>query len=128
MFRFQEHRGKPAAAHGLAKGTRDMAQNELSIAEAIGQLRAELQSAQEAARQHDLKFEIEKVEVELSVVVKSEAEAGAGIKAWVFDVSGKTKAADEAVHKVKLVLIPSVTGAKGEREPVLTSDPGARRD
>ena len=79
---------------------------DVTVAEAIKQLRAQLAEAQREGSGKDLRFAIKSVEVELAVVLKSEIEGGAGVKAWFVEASGKTKGADETTHKVKLVLEP----------------------
>jgi hypothetical protein len=82
-----------------------MAEN-VTVADAIKQLRAQLEQAQREGIGKDLRFLTRSVEVELAIVFKTETEGGAGVKAWFLDVSGKAKAADETTHKVKLVLEP----------------------
>ena len=79
---------------------------QVTLTEAIAQLRAQLEDAQEEGRGKSLRFLDQSVEVELSIVFKTEFEGGAGVKAWFLDISGKAKSADENVHKVKLVLEP----------------------
>lgn len=82
-----------------------MAEN-VTVAEAIKQLRAQLAEAQREGAGKDLRFTIKSIEVELAIVLKSELEGGAGVKAWFVEASGKAKDADETTHKVKLVLEP----------------------
>lgn len=79
---------------------------DVTVAEAIKQLRAQLAEAQREGSGKDLRFAVKSVEVELAVVLKSEVEGGVGVKAWFVEASGKTKGADETTHKVKLVLEP----------------------
>jgi hypothetical protein len=91
----------------------------VTVADAIKQLRAQLEDAQQEGIGKGLRFLARSVEVELTIVFKTEAEGGAGVKvAWFLDVSGKAKAADETTHKVKLVLEP--VGRDGK--PTLVSD------
>src|SRR6266699_3728648 len=94
-----------------------MADN-VKVADAIKELRAQLEEAQREGIGKDLRFLTRSVEVELAIVFKTEAEGGAGVKAWFLDVSAKAKAADETTHKVKLVLEP--VGRDGK--PTLVSD------
>src|ERR1700730_11473817 len=94
-----------------------MADN-VTVADAIIELRAQLEDAQREGIGKDVRFLARSVEVELAIVFKSEIEGGGGIKAWFLDVSGKGKAADETTHKVKLVLEP--VGRDGK--PTLVSD------
>jgi hypothetical protein len=82
-----------------------MADN-VTVADAIKELRAQLEDAQREGTGKDLRFVARNVEVELAIVFKSAVEAGGGVKAWFLDVSGKNNTADETTHKVKLVLEP----------------------
>ena len=96
---------------------------DVTISEAIKQLRAQLEGAQQQLAQRQdggdkgLHFLTKSVEVELAVVFKAETEAGFGFK-WFLDTSVKTKDADERTHKVKLVLEPKGPGGG----PVEVSD------
>jgi Trypsin-co-occurring domain 2 len=94
-----------------------MAEN-VTVTEAVKQLRVQLEAAQQEGAGKALRFLARSVEVELSIVFKSETEGGAGVKAWFLDVSGKAKASDETTHKVKLMLEP--VGPDGK--PTLMSD------
>jgi Trypsin-co-occurring domain 2 len=78
----------------------------VTIAEAIKQLRVQLEDAQRDSSGKDLRFLTRSIEVELAVVFKTEIEGGVGVKAWFLDISGKAKDSDETSHKVKLVLEP----------------------
>jgi len=80
-----------------------MADN-VTVADAIKQLRAQIEDAQREGIGKDLRFLAKSVEVELTIVFKRETEGGGGVRAWFLDISGKAKAADETTHKVKLVL------------------------
>lgn len=89
---------------------------DVTVAEAIKQLRAQLAEAQREGAGKDLRFAVKSVEVELAVVLKNEVEGGAGVKAWFVEASGKAKGADETTHKVKLLLEP--VGPDGRPTPV----------
>jgi hypothetical protein len=78
----------------------------VTVAEAIKQLRAELEDAQQEGSDKGLRFVAKSVELELGIVFKSEKEGGGGVKAWFLDISGKAKLSNETVHKVTLVLEP----------------------
>jgi hypothetical protein len=88
------------------------------VSDAIKQLRAQLEDAQQEGASKALRFVAKSVELELGIVFKSEGEAGIGVKAWFLDVSGKANVAGEKVHTVKLVLEP--VGRDGK--PTLVSD------
>jgi Trypsin-co-occurring domain 2 len=78
----------------------------VTVASAIEQLRAQLEVAQREGAGKKLGFLTKSVELELGIVFKSEKEGGGGVKAWFLDISGKAQTTDEATHKVKLVLEP----------------------
>jgi hypothetical protein len=99
---------------------------EVTIAEAVEQLRVQLADAQDRLAKvqrlggtgKDLLFRTKSVEVELSVVFKTEVEGGASLKAWFLDVSAKTRGGDEITHKLRLLLEP--VGPDGK--PIHVSD------
>ena len=93
----------------------------VTVAEAIKQLRTQLAEAQREGAGKDLRFLTKSVEVELTMVFKTEVEGGVSVKAWFLDVSGKGKSADETAHKVKLVLEP--IGPDGEPTKVSDTTP-----
>jgi len=97
---------------------KDNMSDNVTVADAIKQLRAQLEDAQHEGEGKDLRFVAKSVEVELAIVFKSETEGGAGVKAWFLDISGRAKTGDETAHKVKLVLEPIGRGGK----PTLVSD------
>jgi len=97
---------------------------DVTVADAIKKLRAQLEEAQREGVGKDLRFLATSVEVELVIILKSEAEGGAGIKAWFVEASGKAKSADESTHKVKLVLQPVDSHGK----PTLVSDKGENEE
>jgi hypothetical protein len=102
---------------------------DVTISEAIKQLRTQLEEAQQQLAQRQgsgdkgLHFLTKSVELELAVVLKAETEAGFGFK-WFLDTSVKAKDADERTHKVKLVLEPKGPGG----EPVEVSDTEHERE
>jgi hypothetical protein len=101
---------------------------DVTIVEAIKQLRAQLTEAQaqlatlqrQRGSGSNLAFLTKSIEVELAVVFKTEVEGGVGVKAWFLDISGKTGGSNESTHKVKLVLEP--VGPDGK--PTQVSDIG----
>jgi Trypsin-co-occurring domain 2 len=96
---------------------------DVTVAAALKQLRAQLEEAQHEGHDKPLRFVARSIEVELSIVFKSEQEGGAGIKAWFLEVSGKAKSADETSHKVKLIL--ELVGPDGK--PTRVSDRNLER-
>lgn len=79
---------------------------DVRIAEAIRELREQLEQAQAESAGSGLRFRAKSVEIEMSVVFKTDVQGSAGLKAWVLDLSAKAGTAHEASHKVKLVLEP----------------------
>jgi hypothetical protein len=103
------------ARHGRGVSTMT---GDVTITEAIKQLRAQLAEAQREGGGKDLRFRAKSVEVELAMVFKTSVEGGASVKAWFLDISGKANKADETTHRFKLVLEP--VGPDGK--PVRVSD------
>lgn len=104
---------------------------DVTIAEAIKQLRTQLEDAQQQLAETQpqssgkgLHFLTKSVEVELAVVLKAETEGSVGLKTWFVDTSVKAKDADERTHKVKLVLEPRGPGGG----PVEVSDTEHERE
>ncbi|MBL6988113.1 MAG: hypothetical protein ISR72_13985 [Methylobacter sp.] len=81
-----------------------MTENPLELAEVIQTLRENLAEAQSRGEGHNIRFNVNSVEVELQTVIEKEAGAGGKIKFWVVDgeLSGKYK--KSATHKIKLSL------------------------
>ena len=98
--------------------------NNVTVADAIKELRAQIEDAQREGAGRGLRFVAKSVEVELLIVFKNEVEGGAGVKAWFLDISGKAKAIDEATHKIKLLLEP--VGRDGK--PTLVGDPELEKE
>jgi hypothetical protein len=92
--------------------------DEVSIADAIMELRAQLERAERDGIGKNLRFLTTSVELELAVLFKNEREVGGGVKAWFVDISGKAKVGDETTNKVRLTLMP--VGRDGK--PALVSD------
>ncbi|MEZ5475929.1 MAG: trypco2 family protein [Thiolinea sp.] len=99
----------------------------LELAEVMQALREEIGQAQWAAQGHDIKFNLNNIEVEFQTVVEKEGggEVGGKIKFWVLDVdakaSGKYKKA--VTQKVKLSLTPKqIDPATGESKTIDLAD------
>jgi Trypsin-co-occurring domain 2 len=74
--------------------------NELS--QVLAGLRANLETAQKAGENHEIRFLMDEIEVELNVATTGETKAEGGIKFWVLNFGGETKANDQQTQKVKL--------------------------
>lgn len=88
--------------------------NKLQLAEVVQALREELDVAKHHSAGHDVKFNVNNIEVEFQTVVELDTavEGGGKIKFWVLDIdakaSGKYKRSN--THKIKLSLEPVDTG------------------
>ena len=76
------------------------------VSDAIKQLRTQLEEAQQEGKNKELRFLVRTVELELSIVLKTEKTGNVEAKAWFLSASGKRSAGDETAHKVKLTLEP----------------------
>ena len=85
----------------------------IEIGELVTSLRRELQAAVQDAKDEDLRFKVDSIELELKVTAKRSVEGGGGIKFWVFDASAKGGTSREDAQTVKLMLTP-VPSAGGE--------------
>ncbi|MCC8247088.1 trypco2 family protein [Saccharothrix luteola] len=94
--------------------------NRVGIAEAIDGLREELGLAQDAGADHQFRFEVTEVEVELLVEVRKEAKAGAKVQFGVVSVNSDGKAASARTHRIKLRL--SATDAATGRNLEVSRD------
>lgn len=99
----------------------------LELSAVMNALREEIKQAGWAAQGHDLKFNLNNIEVEFQTVVEKEGggEAGGKIKFWVLDleakVSGKYKNA--VTQKIKLSLTPDAgVDAQGKPKKTQMSD------
>jgi hypothetical protein len=77
---------------------------DVTVAEAIKQLRVQLEEVQRDSGGTALRFLARNVEVELAIVFKNGNEGGP--KAWFLDSSGNANHGDQTAHKVTLVLEP----------------------
>jgi hypothetical protein len=87
---------------------------EIELSKYIASLREELLSAIKNAETSELKFGLEKVELEVEVVfdASSAVKAGGKFKLWVFDASagGEAKLESKRTQKLKIALLPTYRG------------------
>ena len=84
--------------------------SELGLADAIGQLRREIVTAMQAARNEPLQFQLGPVELELQVQLAAKAGVKGEAK-WVVVSFGADAGAERTrTHKVKLTLKPAYEG------------------
>lgn len=87
---------------------------EVPLGEMIEALRQELQVAQARGAGQSVAFEIDKVELELKIVVSSKKTANGKIAFWVLNAGGGLERAGETSHTFKLSLSP-VSASSGKR-------------
>ena len=94
----------------------------ITLSEAIQNLRSELLIAMQADATDELRFRLGPIEMELAVEVTREATAKGGLKWWLVEAGGEGKRGSSATHKIKLTL--ETVGADGQR--IKVSDEGPR--
>jgi hypothetical protein len=84
-----------------------MLENEVTLSEAIRNLRSELSLAMEEGSGAQIRFQPSMVEVELSIKFVKEGSVGADVKLFsLVRLSGQGKAGVEDTHRIKLSLLP----------------------
>ncbi len=90
--------------------------SDITLAEMIETLRQELESAQRKGMDRAVAFGVEKVELELKVVVSRKVKGEGGIKFAVVSLGGSGEGARETTHNFKLTLLPLDPEAKKRLE------------
>jgi hypothetical protein len=84
----------------------------MPLADAIQELRADISSAIERGKNEDFKFKLGTIELELTMIVTREGEAGGKFAFKVLGVGAEAnlggKISDAVTHKVKVALTPEV--------------------
>ena len=78
----------------------------VELSDMIAQLRDELARAMADGQDAELRFQAEKVELELTVGVERSREPGAKMRFWVFDVHHSARSAETATQRLMLTLQP----------------------
>jgi hypothetical protein len=94
-------------------GTEQAENSNVPLADMIESLRYELESAQRKGMNRVVAFGVEKVELELKVVLSRKVKGGGGIKFWVISAEGSAEGGNEATHSFKLTLSPLDAETKG---------------
>ncbi|MET7617123.1 trypco2 family protein [Streptomyces sp. NPDC005408] len=76
------------------------------LAEVIGQVRDELERAQRAGDERDLKFSVEKVNLEFAVQVRREGSGRAELRIGVLTAGGGGSAGRDSTHTIQIELKP----------------------
>ncbi|MFD9905575.1 trypco2 family protein [Streptomyces sp. NPDC059063] len=91
----------------------------VELEDMIAQLRSALSRAMADGQGEGLRFQAEKIELELTVGVERSREPGAKVRFWVFDVHHSARSAHAATQRITLTLQP-VQGDAPDR-PALIS-------
>ncbi|HAJ80067.1 MAG TPA: hypothetical protein DCO75_09880 [Fibrobacteres bacterium] len=83
-----------------------MENGRIALADAVRNLREQLQEAMEEGADKKLRFEIKDLELELKCGVTRKADADAGVSFWVLDLGAKGSLADSKTQTIKLKLSP----------------------
>lgn len=80
----------------------------IGLAEAIGQVRTELNDARLRSEGQELQFRLDKVTLEFAVELEREVGGEAGIKVWVVSVGAKGTVSSTHTNKVTVSMVPQV--------------------
>jgi len=99
---------------------------DIPLAETLQTLRRELQLAQLQSVGEGILFGMDKIELELKVVISRKAKGQTGIEFYVVKAGGEIEKSGETTHTVKLTLTP--ISKSGERVNVAahTGEPSRR--
>lgn len=93
---------------------------EIGLAEMIESLRRELQISLKEGKDQAVAFDVDKVELELKVLVSRKAKGEGGIAFWVLKAGASGEAGRDMSHTFKLTLAP-VDAVSGTRLKVASS-------
>jgi hypothetical protein len=96
----------------------------IELSELVGQLRKELQEAEDAASGERLRFELGPVEVEATVTAGRDAGAGGKVRFYVGEASGNAKFTRSDTQRIKLTLNPKVVAPDGTMRDALIAGDG----
>jgi len=105
-----------------------LAGQEIALAEMIETLRRELEIAQMQGAARPVAFGVEKVELELKVVVSRKAKGEGGIRFWVLNASAAAEGGSEAAHVFKLTLAALDSESRKRLEVASNPDRPVSRD
>jgi hypothetical protein len=78
--------------------------SDLELADLVSGLRRELEVAQQRARQEQLTFSVEDIELEATVQVTKSGGGKVGVQFWVVQAGGELARSDATTHRIKLNL------------------------
>jgi hypothetical protein len=88
----------------------------IELSTIIRELRAELTTAIDAARDEPLQLELGQIELEVTVAVTQEDALGGKVRFWVLELGADLKDSSASTQRVKLTLQPKV----GDRAPAVS--------
>lgn len=94
-----------------------------TLAETVQGIRGELAQAMADGDGEQVRFDVGEVELEFTVEVQRNVEAGGGVKVWVVNADGKGAVSSGATHRVRVMLHP-VDTATGRAPRVADRLPG----
>jgi hypothetical protein len=99
----------------------------IGLAEAISQLRSELEAARLDATERDLRFTLGPIEMEFTLDIRNTGSGDAGVRWGVISIGTKGERSTSTGHRLKLTLRPtdSVSGKDIEVTTVLSEIPPA---
>lgn len=103
-------------------------EQEIALAEMIETLRRELEIAQMQGVNRPVAFGVEKVELELKVLMSRKAKGEGGIKFWVVTAGAAAERGGETAHIFKLTLSPLDAESKKRLEVASKSDAPINRN
>lgn len=89
----------------------------IELADVISELRDELDRARLSAEGSALRFGLGPVELEVTVALDREGEAGGKVRFWVAEVGMDSKVASTSTQRIKLTLQPTVGVAEDGGQP-----------
>jgi hypothetical protein len=89
---------------------RDTLEN-IELTEAVQGLRDQLMSCVESSAGHQVKFEVEAIDLEFAVELRRDVNAKAGFKAWVTSADFQGGVAQNSSHRVSIKLRPKESGS-----------------
>lgn len=81
-------------------------QSRIALADLVDAVRAELETASVNARNQQLQFEIQDIQLEVEVTTTGTREVEGGVKVWVMTMGAKGSKTNVGTHKVSLNLSP----------------------
>ncbi|MDR1264889.1 MAG: hypothetical protein LBK42_04810 [Propionibacteriaceae bacterium] len=95
----------------------------IPVSEAIEALRGELEKSVKAGQDHDLRFLVDEVKLELQVTATTTGTGKAGIKWLLFEAGGEASHQSARAQTITLTLKAVAQGQDGQTGPLLLSAP-----